>query len=106
MAYAGMEAGHPVRIVMHGPGGGSAGGKGSGGSFTPTGWCPGGERFSVSLATVELQASADGGTHLVLTEQGAFLDSVDGLEDRRSGTEGLLDELGEWLDTDAEGGVP
>lgn len=54
--------------------------------------------ISASLATVELRAVAQG-TSLVLTEQGAFFDGHDGLEDRKQGTAGLLDQLGVWLDS-------
>lgn len=59
-----------------------------------------GERISASLTTVELRA-VDGGTALVLTEQDAFLDGHDGLESRKGGTDGLLDDLGAWLDANA-----
>lgn len=61
-----------------------------------------GERISASLATVEFHP-VDGGTELVFTEQDAFLDGHDGLESRRSGTDGLLDDLGPWLDANAGG---
>jgi uncharacterized protein YndB with AHSA1/START domain len=54
--------------------------------------------FSASLATVEL-AAVDGGTRLLLTEQTAFLDGVDGTESRRSGWGTLLDRLGDALGT-------
>ena len=53
-------------------------------------------RISVSLGTVELHA-AGAGTRLVYTEQATFLDGLDTAEQRRSGTEGLLDALGEVL---------
>ena len=55
-----------------------------------------GTRISVSLATVELNAAA-GGTRLVFTEQGAFLDGHDDPELRRGGTGGLLERLGREL---------
>jgi uncharacterized protein YndB with AHSA1/START domain len=48
--------------------------------------------MSVSVATVEFTA-AGGGTKLVLTEQGAFLDGLDTVESREEGTAGLLDQL-------------
>ena len=53
-------------------------------------------RISVSLATVELRPE-DGGTRLVFTEQGAFLDGLDTPEQRAGGTGSLLDALGDEL---------
>lgn len=53
-------------------------------------------RISVSLATVVLEAAGDG-THLILTEQGVFLDGYDDAEQREEGTQGLLDALGSSL---------
>jgi uncharacterized protein YndB with AHSA1/START domain len=53
-------------------------------------------RISVSLCTIELFATGDG-CRLVMTEQGAFLDGLDKPEDRRHGTEELLDALGRSL---------
>jgi uncharacterized protein YndB with AHSA1/START domain len=55
-----------------------------------------GRRMSVSVATVELNP-VPGGTTLVLTEQGAFLDGLDTNEARREGTEQFLDSLGRYL---------
>lgn len=55
-----------------------------------------GERISVSLASVELTAAGDG-THLKLTEHGAYLDGRDTPDMRQSGTGSLLDALGEVL---------
>jgi hypothetical protein len=49
-------------------------------------------RISVSLATVELRP-AGGGTRLVLTEQGVFLDGVDDPSAREQGTSDLLANL-------------
>ena len=50
------------------------------------------ERISVSLATI--QFAPDGaGTHLKLTEQGAFLDAFDNPKVREDGTKGLMDAL-------------
>lgn len=43
-----------------------------------------GRRTSVSLATIELGES-EGGTRLVYTEQGAFLDGLDQAKMRESG---------------------
>ena len=51
-------------------------------------------RASAALATVELAADG-GGTRLLLTEQVAFLDGVDGAASRRSGWGALLDRLGD-----------
>ena len=50
------------------------------------------ERISVSLATVELTAT-ESGTHLVFTEQGAYLDGLDSAQSRRTGTTAQLDNL-------------
>jgi uncharacterized protein YndB with AHSA1/START domain len=55
-----------------------------------------GRRMSVSVATVEL-SPVSGGTRLVMTEQGAFLDGLDTNEQRREGTEQFLDNLGKHL---------
>jgi uncharacterized protein YndB with AHSA1/START domain len=57
-----------------------------------------GTRISVSLATVEFTPERDG-TRLVLTEQGAFLDGHELPAQREHGMGGLLDALGEWLQT-------
>jgi uncharacterized protein YndB with AHSA1/START domain len=62
------------------------------------------KRISVSLATIELSPAADG-TRLVLTEQGAYLDDFDDPKLRETGTQGLLEALGAYLDqTPAERG--
>ncbi|MBL6750261.1 MAG: SRPBCC domain-containing protein [Nevskia sp.] len=53
-------------------------------------------KLSVSLATFEIQ-DADGGTRLVLTEQGAFLDGYDDAGAREHGSGLLLDALGASL---------
>jgi uncharacterized protein YndB with AHSA1/START domain len=55
-----------------------------------------GRRISVSLGTVELRPVA-GGTTLVMTEQGAFLDGLDTNEQRAEGTGQFLDHLGRYL---------
>jgi uncharacterized protein YndB with AHSA1/START domain len=55
-----------------------------------------GQRISVSVATIELRA-AGGGTDLVLTEQGVYLDGLDQPKFRVEGTEQLLAQLGESL---------
>jgi uncharacterized protein YndB with AHSA1/START domain len=54
------------------------------------------KRVSVSVATIELLADGSG-THLILTEQGAFLDGLDNNAQRQHGTEELLDALGRYL---------
>jgi len=54
----------------------------------------GDERISVSLAVLELHPAGDGGTDLVLTEHGAFLDGLDTVAERERGTKGLMDALG------------
>jgi uncharacterized protein YndB with AHSA1/START domain len=55
------------------------------------------ERISVSLATIEFKPES-GGTRLVLTEHGAYLDGLDKPEDREHGTNFLLDALGAVLE--------
>jgi len=55
-----------------------------------------GRRISVSITTIQLGAVA-GGTRLVMTEQGAFLDGLDTNEQRREGSEQFLDNLGRYL---------
>jgi uncharacterized protein YndB with AHSA1/START domain len=56
-----------------------------------------GARISVSVATVEFQPSGTG-THLVITEHGAFLDGLDTNDQRRTGTEWIADQLGAFVD--------
>ena len=56
-----------------------------------------GRRISVSVATVEIRAGSAGGTDLVLTEQGVYLDGLDNPAQRRQGTEDLLSALGASL---------
>ena len=53
-------------------------------------------RISVSLATLEFTPDGDG-TRLTLTEQGAFLDGYDNVDQRKTGTEWLLDNLDKSL---------
>lgn len=53
----------------------------------------GGQRISVSVAAVELFADGSG-TRLTVTEHGCFLDGLDTMDQRKRGTEGLLDALG------------
>jgi uncharacterized protein YndB with AHSA1/START domain len=60
-----------------------------------------GVRISVSVATIEFAATADGaGTTLTWTEQGAFLDGFDGPDAsslRQGGTEEMLEGLAKYL---------
>jgi uncharacterized protein YndB with AHSA1/START domain len=53
-------------------------------------------RISVSVATV-LFSDRGATTHLVLTEQGVFLDGLDTAAQREEGTRSLLDSLGASL---------
>ena len=55
-----------------------------------------GRRISVSVATIEFVAT-DAGTHLILTEQGAFLDGLDTNAAREQGTRELLSALDAYL---------
>jgi uncharacterized protein YndB with AHSA1/START domain len=56
------------------------------------------KRISVSLATIEFESVGGGGTRLILTEQGAYLDGgFDGHAGREEGTRGLLDNLQKFL---------
>ena len=55
------------------------------------------QRMSVSLATIELTPH-DGGTRMVFTEQGVFLDGVDDPANREHGTNLLVDALGTALE--------
>ena len=54
------------------------------------------KKISVSLATMQLK-SEDGGTKLMVAEQGAFLDGYDDAGSREHGTGFLLDRLGASL---------
>ena len=55
-----------------------------------------GQRISVSVATVEFKPKDDG-TQMIVHEMGAFLDGLDKNEDRKAGTEWLMDQLGKFL---------
>jgi len=56
------------------------------------------QKLSVSLATIEFEASAKG-TKLILTEQGAYFDGhQDGGPSREQGTRGLVEMLARHLD--------
>ena len=59
-----------------------------------------GRRISVSVATLEFLPIA-GGTRLIVTEQGAYLDGLDTVEARRDGTEGLMSALETYLQKSA-----
>jgi uncharacterized protein YndB with AHSA1/START domain len=56
-----------------------------------------GQRISVSVVTIEVQGARDGGTDLVITEQGVYLDGLDNPAQRRQGTEDLIDALEKTL---------
>ena len=53
----------------------------------------GADLMTVSLTTVEFTPAGDGGTKLVLTEQGAFLDGQEQPQWREHGTAEQLDKL-------------
>lgn len=57
-------------------------------------------RISASLATVELKPDSKG-TRLVFTEQGAFLDGLDQVADRKQGWREILGHLARELERDA-----
>jgi len=59
-----------------------------------------GRLTSVSLATVEPRSDDAGGTHLVFTEHGAFLDGLEDPAEREHGAGLLLDELEAFLDSE------
>ena len=54
-------------------------------------------KISVSLATIEFKAAPGGGTRLLLSETGAFLDGYDDVGSREHGTNFLMDRMGESL---------
>lgn len=56
----------------------------------------GGKRISVSVAAIELFPVGEG-TRMTVTEHGCFLDGLDNMDQRKRGTEGLLDALGAEL---------
>lgn len=62
-----------------------------------------GTRISVSLATVEFALAGDSGTHMVFTEQGAFLDGHVPPAGRAEGMGSLLDALEKELQGDTPG---
>lgn len=60
----------------------------------------GGEKISVSLASIELRATAKGGTHMVVTEQGAYFDNEahKSHASRLAGTRGLMERFDASID--------
>lgn len=56
-----------------------------------------GQRISVSVATIEFTPK-DGGTRMLLREDGAFLDGLDTSAQREAGTNYFVDQIGLWLD--------
>jgi uncharacterized protein YndB with AHSA1/START domain len=56
-----------------------------------------GRKISVSLAAIEFWP-ATAGTKMKLTEYGLFLDGLDTVAQRQEGTNGLMDQLGAFLD--------
>ncbi|MFD2329177.1 SRPBCC family protein [Cohnella sp. GCM10020058] len=61
----------------------------------------GDRRISASVTTVELHP-VEGGTRLVFTEQGVFLDGLDTAAQREHGTNELLNMLGDALESESE----
>jgi len=59
-----------------------------------------GEKISVSLASIELRATDNGGTHMVVTEQGAYFDSeaYKSHGSRLQGTKGLMERFDASID--------
>jgi uncharacterized protein YndB with AHSA1/START domain len=55
------------------------------------------DRLSVSMATIQF-VNHDATTHLVITEQGVYLDGHDTAAQREEGTRGLLESLARCLD--------
>lgn len=58
--------------------------------------------ISVSVATIEFRPKGSG-THLVLTEQGAFLDGLDQVQTREEGTRQLMGALAAELQREPAG---
>jgi uncharacterized protein YndB with AHSA1/START domain len=56
-----------------------------------------GRLVSVSLTTIELRSDDGGGTHLIFTEHGAFLDGLEDPAEREHGTGLLLNGLEAFL---------
>lgn len=53
-----------------------------------------GVHLSVSLASVEFEATKSGGTKMRFTEHASYLNGEDGTESRREGTSALVDRIG------------
>ena len=58
----------------------------------------GGKMLSVSLATVELAATREGGTRMTFTEQATYLTGEDGTKSRELGTAAHFERLARLLD--------
>jgi uncharacterized protein YndB with AHSA1/START domain len=59
------------------------------------------KRISVSVATFEFLAEPGGGTQLILTEQGAYLDGLDTSAAREEGSRAFFENLAKFLDEGA-----
>jgi uncharacterized protein YndB with AHSA1/START domain len=62
----------------------------------------GDKHLSVSLATVELEPTSEGGTRMLFTEQAAFLDGEDGVKSREIGTAAHFERLATALEDPRE----
>jgi uncharacterized protein YndB with AHSA1/START domain len=62
----------------------------------------GDKHLSVSLATVELTATASGGTRMTFSEQAVFLDGEDGVRSRETGTAAHFERLAAALEDPRE----
>lgn len=60
-------------------------------------------RISVSLAVIEFEPAGKG-THMTVTEHGAYLDGLDTPAEREEGTNWLMDQLGACLRGEAAKG--
>ena len=56
------------------------------------------QHLSTSLATIAIEAEGDR-TSLTYTEQGVHFDGLDSAEGREQGMGGILDQLGDYLNT-------
>jgi uncharacterized protein YndB with AHSA1/START domain len=68
-----------------------------------------GERISVSVATIEFAGDGAGKTTLTWTEQGVYLDGIDGAQAprlREGGTAEMLDNLTGYLQRGVQAGTP
>jgi len=67
-----------------------------------------GDRISVSVATIQFACEGEGKTTLTWTEQGAYLDGIDGLQAprlRQEGTTEMLDGLAGYLRKSVQAGA-